>query len=607
MTEGVHMISKRPLRLLILILIVAAPALAQENPPTTPKAVEDSAAEKEVKLKALGLLEDVLKDSESFRHADNRIRIRAAAANVLWDHDAPRARLLFKEVIASLGDLLNNQEVSEEPERLGFGGGPRQLRRELLQLLAQRDPQLARELLRTTRAQAAGGRVRRGDVLADQPLELTLATQIAENDPNQAVEIAEESLSRGLSYELPGVLSALYEKDPAAATKLASQVVVKLRTEKFDESDVAKSVAISLLRLAVIAPEGEGKAPKNAAPLLDQQSMHELIEKLAVEALRPNTTSPELVGVLQEMMPAVEKYAPARAAQLQRKIEQQNKGKVEPIQAATEDWSKYQNMFEKGSVDELLAAAASAPEGMRDMLYQRAAGKVMEEGDPARARQLLNEHIKDPAQRKQLLAQMDELAAYAAAQQGNLEQARKLMATLRTNEERVLALAQLADAAIGKGDKKLALALLDEAHEMSSERAKNYKQLLAQLAVARGYAMLDASRSLGILEPVVDQLNDLLAAGVVLGSFFVEELIRDDEIMMEPLISVSNEVLTLYVAHFGTLARADFERTRALADRFQRYEIRAIARLLVAQSVLMPPEVLAARTSGSFIMGGRMQ
>jgi len=598
------MISKRLLTLLIFLLLSPATALAQENTAAPPRSAEDGAAEQELKQKALGLLEDVIKDSELFRHAENRIRVRAAAANVLWEHDPARARLLFKEAMAGLADLLDNQEADDGPRHTRMFEGPRQLRRELLQILAQRDPRLARELLRTTRAQAAGGRVTRGDVLADQPLELTLATQIAENDPNQAVEIAEESLSRGLSYELPGVLSALHEKNPAAASKLANQVVARLRTEKFAESDVAKNVAVSLLRLATQTPEDGGGGPKNSPPVLDPQAMHELIEKLSAEALRPNTTSPELVGVLQEMMPAVEKYAPARAAQIKRKVEAD--AKVQVTSASTAEWTKYQSVMQKGSPDELVAAAATAPEGMRDMLYQRAASMVIEEGDAARARQFINEHIKDPNERKQFLAQLDEQAAYASAKQGNLEQARKMMAALKTNEERVMALAQLAEGAAGRGDKKLALALLEEAHELSSARARNAKQLLAQLAVARGYAMLDASRSLAILEPAVDQVNELLAAGVVLGSFFMEELVQDDEIRMEPLIDISDSFFTLYVAYVHVLARADFERTRALADRFQRPEVRTIARLLVTQSVLMPGAP-AAKPGGSFILGGRMQ
>ncbi len=592
---------------LFLTLLVAAPALAQEVSTPPPETARAGDAQQELKLKALVLLEDVIKDSELFRHAENRLRVRAAAANVLWDHDQARARILFKEVTAGLADLLNNQEAGDEPEQSRMLQGPRQLRRELLQMMAQRDPRLARELLRTTRSQETGGHSRRGDVLADRPLELNLATQLAESDPGQALEIAEESLAGGLSYELPGVLSALQEKDPAAAARLASQMVTRLRTEKIGESDVAKSVAVSLLRLATQTAD-DTTAQKSAQPLLDQQTMHELIEKLAAEALRPNSTSPELLGVLSELMPAVEKYAPARAAQVRRKMEQSGGTVEEPqvIPAAAVDYNSYQAVMEKGDVDEILAAAGSAPEGLREALYQQAAAKLMEQGNAARARQVINEHLQNPVQRKQALAELDEAAAYAAARQGNLEQARKLVATLRTSEERVLALVQLAEGASAKGDRGFALALLDEAREMSSARAKNVKQLLAQLAVARAYGPLDASRSLAILEPAVDQLNELLAAGVVLGGFFAEELVQDDEIMMEPLTAVSNELFNSYMGDFSALARADFERTRELADRFQRPEIRTIARLLVAQSVLSPKQLPTSKLGGSVIMG-RMQ
>ena len=596
------MISKHLLRPLLLMLVLAAPSLAQE-------ATDGGAAQQELRQKALSLLEDVIKDSELFRHAENRIRVRAAAANALWDQDPARARLIFKEVMAGLADLLNNLDAGDEPSRPRMVEGPRQLRRELLGVLARRDPRLARELLRTTRSEEAGARVPRGDVLADRPLELSLAAQIAETDPGQALEIAEETLPGGLSYELSGLLNVLQSKDPATAARLASQIVVKLRTEKLAESDVARQVAVSVLRLAAQTPADDGKGPKSAPPLLDAQAMSELIERLAAEALRPNSTSPELLGVLLELMPTVEKYAPARAAQLRRRTQgKEAAGEVaQVIPAVDSDWNKYQPVLEKGTIDEILAAAADAPEGMRDMFYQHAARKVLEEGDAARARQIINEHVKEPSQRKHMLAELDEQATYLAARQGNLEQARKLIATLRTNEERVLALVQLAEGAAGKGDKKLALALLDEAQELTSGRAKNSKQLLSQVAVARAYGQLDAARALSILEPVVDQLNELLAAGVVLGAFFVEELVQDDEIMMEPLTSIAGEIANTYLGDLAALAHADFDRTRALADRFQRPEVRSIMRLLVAQSVLTARQTPPTRLSGSALMGGRLQ
>jgi hypothetical protein len=597
------MIFRQPLFSLVLILLLSSTAFTQKPTPS-PQADAQRKAQQELQGKAISLLEDVVKDSESFKHAENRISIKALAANILWPHDEARARILFKEAMASLAELLNNQESVDEQARPKMLEGPQRLRRELLQMLAQRDARLARDFLYATRPQGSKPGDRR-DARPDQPLELSLATRIAETDPKLALEIAEESLSTGLAYDLPPLLSVIRQKDPEGAARIANQVVVKLRAEKFDSSDMAKQVAVSLLRQAAqSAEEDAAKGAKANTPLLDQQTMRELIEMIAAEALRPSSTSPELLGPLQEMLPVVEKYSPARAAQVKRKTEPQkmteNKPPVEKgtdneesnNEATTlvEDESRYSTLIEKGSVDELLAEAAKAPEPMRQMLYQRASTKAMEDGDADRARSIVNERIKDPDQRKMMLSELDNMAAMKAAQQGKIEQTRKMLATLRTNEERVMLLVQLATGAAANGEKKIALQLLDEARGMIGSRAKNFTQLGVQVAVARAYAPLDAARSLAILEPVVDQLNELISAAVVLGAFITEEIIQDDEIMMEPLAMISGEVFVLYINDVNVLASADFERTKALADRFQRDEIRISARLLMAQSILSPQE-----------------
>jgi hypothetical protein len=595
--QEVFMISMHWLRSLILVLVVSSAAFTQ-TPPASSQTDEQRKAQQELQGKALSLLEDVIKDSEAFKHAENRIRLRMLSANLLWPHDEARARILLKEAMESLVDLINNQEAGEASDTSRAFGGVRQLREEFLQMLARRDPRLAREFLRASRPQSSQpGNPR--EMLPDQPLEMTLATQIAASDPKQALEIAEENLSRGLSYELPQFLSTLREKDPEGAARLASQLMTKIRAEKLEASHMARQVAVSLLREAALTSDGEAKGGKNAPPLLDQQTLRELTEMIAMEALRPSSTSPELLDSLREMMPIVEKYAPARAAQLRRRTEpprvaEDKTSDEKPTDndesyPATIEENRFQAIFEKGSVDELLAEAPNAPEGMREMLYQRATVKLMEAGDAERARQIINERVKHPVQRKQMLDQLDEIAAYKAAEQGNIEKTRKMLATLRTNEERVIMLAQLATGAAAKGEKKTALQLLDEARGMMGGRAKNFKQLGAQLMVARAYAPLDASRSLAILEPVVDQLNELLAAAIVLGGFMTEEIVQDDEIMMSPLAMISNELAASdYLSDVHTLARADFERTKALADRFLRDEIRISARLLLAQSILLP-------------------
>lgn len=603
------MILRHQLRLFVLIALFSSAIFAQTPAAAIPPSAEEQRqAQQELRSKALNLLEDVIKDAESFKHPENRIRLKAAAANVLWLHDEARARLLFKEAMASLIALLNNQDPADAATNPRMFAGAYTLRGEFLQLLAQRDARLAREFLRATRPPGAQPKHSQ-EARTDQPLEMNLAMQIAATDPAQALEIAEENLSAGFSYELPQLLSAIREKDPEGAARLASRIVAKLRTEKL-ETNAAKQVAISLLRHATQTSDDEGKGAKVTTPLLDQQTVRELIEMMATEALRPSSTSPELLAALLEMLPAVEKYSPARAAQVRRRtpappvadeIAETPSG-AEIIEASDVDETRFRAVFENGSVDDLLAEAAKSQDGMREMLYQRAATKMMEEGSEDSARQLVNERIKDPGQRKMMLSQLEEMATLKAAEQGKIEETRKMLATLRTNEERVMVLAKLAAGMAAKGDKKIALQLLEEARGMLPGRAKNFTQLGAQLAVARGFALFDAARSLAILEPVVDQLNELLAAAVVLGAFITDELIQDDEIMMEPLTMISNEIFVNYLGDVNALANADFERTKALADRFLRQEIRITARLLLAQSILAPkPPTLTGSLRSSAI------
>jgi hypothetical protein len=592
------MISKYLVCALIFLPLTIFPSVIAQTPSATPQTEAQRKAQKELEQKALGLLDDVIKDSESFKQAENRIRIRAAAAYVLWKYDEARARILFREAMAGLIDLLKEPTDDDPVDARKVLEGPKQLRGEMLQMLVQRDARLARELLRATRSpasQAGNGREKMEEY--DRQMDLNLATQIASSDPKLAAEIAEESLSKGLTYQLPGLVTSIREKDPEAAARLASDIMTKLRTEKLDSSSEARNVAVSLLQIAMAATETDAKEnPKKATPLLDQASLRELTEMVTTEALRAPNQNADMISSLQSMMPVVEKYAPARAGQLRQKIPQKTdeedvEEEVEGLSAV--ELSKYNALVEKGSVDELLSAAPKAPEGMRDTLYNRAASKIMEDGDMERARQIINEKIQDPAQRKQMLAQLDQVSIAAAAEQGKVEQTRKMLATLRTNEERVMLLTQLASGAAAKGQKKIALQLLDEARGMLGQRAKNINQLGAQLMVARAYAQLDPSRSLAILEPIVDQLNELLGAATILGGFFVEELVRDDEIMLGPLSMffsmASTDLLQQYIGDVNTLARADFERTKALVDRFQRDEIRTMMRLMLAQSILFPP------------------
>jgi hypothetical protein len=425
--------------------------------------------------------------------------------------------------------------------------------------------------------------VRGRAVGADEELRLeqSVASQIAANDPKQALEMAEQTLSKGLSYELLTTVSLLLRKDREAAARLASKIVTKLQTENLSTNETAMQVATSLLHIT--SEPAQTKPGAEATPLLSLQEMRDLTEMTVAAALN-NSSNAYSVLSLQTLLPQIEKYTPARVPQLRRKISEAQKtmgggGGMSP---------DFQEVMQNGSVDAMLEAAPKSPEFTRNFIYQRAAMKALEDGDAERARSIVNDNISDASMRKYMTSEIERQQMLRAAAEGKMDQTRQMLARLRNNEERVMVLTQLALAASLKGDKKIALALLDEARSMISNRARNFAQLGAQLMVARGYARLDSARSFAILEPVVEQLNELIAAGALLGGFFTEQFVRDDEIQIGFMNSFIEMYMAQYSADLYALARDDFERTKALTDRFQRDEIRVRARLLVIQSILSP-------------------
>ncbi|MDT4966257.1 MAG: hypothetical protein QOJ64_994 [Acidobacteriota bacterium] len=571
------------IRAFSLLFLLSSPVLSQ-TPTPTPQKEDERQAQKELERKALGMLDEVIKDSESYKQLENRVRIRATAAYILWKHDEPRARALFTEAIAGLNDILKNTDEAD-PRRMF--GGPRQLRAEMLQMLSQRDARLARQLLRISPPAKSTENESKYDI--DREMDLNLAQEIASNDPKLAADIARESMSKGLSYQLPSIIAAMRAKDPETAARLASDLIARLRTEKLDSNGEARNVAFALLRAVIESPEQDGGADgKIVTPLLDQTTMSELTEMVATEALRSPSQNAGMLSALQRMMPVVEKYAPGLAVQVRAKAPKSDE-EDEEIETPVHEWGKYADIFRKGSADELLAAAQNAPLQIRDSLYQAAASKLLISGDTARARQIIADKIRDPSQREQMMREVDKASAVAAVEQGKTEESRKLLLALKTPEDRAVLLTELAATSLAKGDKKTALQFLDEARELVARRARNVNQLTAQLRVVHGYVQIDPSKSLAMLDPIIDQLNELLAAATVLGGFFVDELVQDDEIMLGPVGNLlSAGLMQQYVGAIATIARADFDRTKALADKFQRDEIRTLMRLILAQSILAP-------------------
>jgi hypothetical protein len=424
--------------------------------------------------------------------------------------------------------------------------------------------------------------------------EQTLVSMAADSDPKAALKMAEESLSKGVTFGALGVLERLRVKDPETATRFAGEIVAKLRSDNLTMRPEALLVAASLLR-GVLQPQSagmyytgpppaKGRAAEKPKPLvLEDGDLRDLID--VVTGVAAKSASPGgafgLLMQLRPLMPEIEKRAPARAALLRQKLAEVDK-LIDPRMRA---WEQYDTTRAK-SPDAMLEDAAKAPEEVRSGLVSMAAMKLIHSGEVERARQVINEQMRGQ-EREQMLALVERAELARAIEKGDTESAKASVARIKSKERRAAALAELAVAFAAKDDRKSALLLLEEARSLVDRQPDNEKEIEALLEVARGYALVEPSKTFEMIDPLIDQANDMLTAAALLSKFGQGGgLFRKGEMILTPTLDAAGGAYARYVKALSELARVDFDRTKTAADRFNRDEARLAARLVVARSVL---------------------
>ncbi len=220
---------------------------------------------------------------------------------------------------------------------------------------------------------------------------------------------------------------------------------------------------------------------------------------------------------------------------------------------------------------------------MREQFYSQAAWKAAGENDVERARQIIG-NISNPRLRAQMLRDLERQMPWRAAERGDFEQAWQLLSRITTVEECVNLLLQLASVATNKNNKEAARQFTEEAYGLVAGRAENQQQFSTQLQVAQTFAATDPARSFELVEGAIGRLNELLNAAAVIDGFG-QEAFRQGELKLQggdhwsELARSCGQILS-------ALAPRDFARARSGAERFERTEVRTLARLMVAQGVL---------------------
>jgi hypothetical protein len=575
--------------LFVLAFAFLISAFAQTAVPTKDSKEEQEKFQKALEGKALKLLDATLADAQMLKLVENQALFQSAAADLLWTRDEKRARSLFQDAVNSLTLALNSREPDRGRDNTYWILA--QSRFQTIQTIAGRDAQFALDLLRSSRPVVPEG----SDLsygLPDQELmlEQSIAAQASEKDPKLALKMAQESLKKGISLNLLGLLQRLQQKDSEAATHLAVDIVKKIRSEDLTTNQEAALTASELLR-SILQPArndldaptpGQGSA-KVKSLVLDDETVRDLAETVVNVALSASRYNPHGLIQVQSLLPELEKRLPGRTQQLRQRLAEI----TQTIDPRMKTWMQYEPLLRNGSTDAILTAAADAPPQMRNSLYMMAAGQLMQAGDVDRARQITKDNLSG-AERDQMLARIDQLAIANAIKRNKIDDAKEIILRLSSREARAGAFAELAAAIMmAQGDRKLALELLDEARKLINSPPANQKQIDALMLVAGAYALVEPARAFELITPLIVQANEMIAAAALLDKFGSGQgLFRRGEMLLQQSFSAAQGPYVQHLRKLTSLARADFERTKTAVDGFQRDEIRLMGRLLIAQSVL---------------------
>jgi hypothetical protein len=572
----------------MLALLITSPAAikAQTIPSQTSKE-EQKKAREEIERRTLLLLDEIVAETQLLKLAENRSIIQASAADLLWPRDEKRARTLFRDALTAIGEALNNLNQIGSSQRDQYWMVA-QLRHQLLRTVARRDPQLALDLIQLTRPSSIEG-MPEGYGMREQELmlEQSIAAEVVANDPKRALQMAQESLSKGVSYGVLTLLHKLHRKDPEAAKSFMGDVIKKLQTENLTRNHSASFVAQELLRQLLRPKENSSAQEANQNATItktlsfDEQTKRELAE-IVVRAALEGPAPSMAVMAFQNLLPELEKLVPDRALQLRQRFAEAKK----LIDPEARKWMEFEPLLRDGTPQAMIDAAPKAPADMRRSLYSTAVWKLLQSGDAERARQIINDNMSGQ-ERDQFLAHIDQRLIARALEQGKLDEAKQLLSRIRSKNNRATQIALLAIALTAKGERKLAMELLDETKTLINRQPDNQNEINAVLVVARAYAGLESPRAFELIEPLVEEANDMISAAALLDKFGQGQgMFRKSEMLLSPGFMATNTMFAQYGKELGTLARADFNRTKALADRFQRQEVRLMARLLIVQGVL---------------------
>ena len=561
------------------------------------RAADDGAIKPEPRENAVKLLNETAGGARQLIAPENRIHANTILAGLLWKTDERAARELYRTAAGELQNLfaaidtpegLEGMTRLEKTEHYGKRSEIAALRRALVLSLGERDPQAALDALAALKV----NKIVEYDPLAANELELQLTAAVARKDPEKAAAISKRKFDEnGLNYQFVQSLKELHGRDSGAAASVAREVLAKIKPQKIrfpldtdKPSTPLKPGEIDywelghLINTAFDLNRAAGRdKEKKMKPLFTAEEMKELVELAANAYL---TTPNPMPLSISHIMTEINRHAPALAPKIRAKIGAENGTRLDAILES----KNYDIARREKSLDELIRDAERSAPIAREQRLAELAFKALEEKDAVKAQEIFA-RLKEPKNYSYLAEEIGAALPLAKSMRGGAAEVRRVIAGMRTNLDKINALTDYAAVLAAKGEKPAAKELLDEAAAMLPGYIRKYADVQASIKFASVAATIAPEQAFAVLENGIAQSDEYVNAGIKLGDFFTVRAAEQDELFFSSINSQYLTAIPNSTVLLRRLARADFERTVGLADKFQRPEIRLFMRLRVLEAV----------------------
>jgi carbon monoxide dehydrogenase subunit G len=586
---------------LVLIFTLIQTGFAQA---TAPKTAEETEAE--FKKEVTVFLRETASEVGSLRSPENRIGFTAELAGLMWFSDEKESRAMYLSVISDFRHLVGQYDaqlnmIESAPGDGGdyagggflFGGDDSEkgklgrklrmamtVRQEVADSMAEHDPQMAFDFFYDSLSAITNADRRKEYEAQDKYLETKLLNEIAEHNAAKAAELGRKSLANGtVNAQHLDLLKKIYEKDADKGAEFGDDITRRLKDTSGGPEEtvyiVGAALRTGISNFESVKKEGGKK------PMFSERNLRDLSELLAQRLLETPAENDPFSAMYY--VDVIEKFAPSRAVQIRAKFGKAGTGDGTgmgdgrgngPVATVAPPPSSYSansnlNVSGRGSTGTGSNSARLEKDAAAAELKRKAEEQLMKDVESLGARQLPKE-------------ERDKIVA----------QARKIVSEMGGKDQKIMALSMLAAQVAKAGDKELAGEIMRDAGAMVNPQPKNYKDFLLVWMLASGYAEADPDKAFPLLDDAINRLNDTITGVVRIAEFLdvAGEIVDDGEVQVGAfggsMIREITRGLGVVDGTLRSLAKADLVKTKALTNRFDRPEVRVLAKMLVLRAVM---------------------